>query len=79
MAEKVVTEEEALKRAKKDGIEFTDTFHVVKLGEGLGGEVVSEGFETREEAEAELDKLSKKSDDEFSIRQTRERKQVEEK
>lgn len=63
-----LTEEEALKRAKKEGIEFVDKYSVVKISEALT--LPTEFYDTKAEAEKELKKKGK----DYTLVQTRSQK-----
>lgn len=63
----VVNEEEALARAKEEGIEFVDTFY---LSEGISLTGKEEPYATRKEAE----QANKKAGGKLNVIQKRERK-----
>ena len=71
-----VTEEEALAQAKKDGIEFVDSYHVVKIGEFVDFTDTKTTHDTHAKADTARKKL--KNPDQYTVAQVRTRKVEEE-
>lgn len=64
-----LTEKEALAQAKKEGIEFIDSYHLMKIDPI--GEELPESYTTATKANAALDKLDDKRDYVVVQRRTR--------